>query len=350
MTIRQSSLVILALALSACATAPNNPNYQQSTKYKVSSPTQYASAPSASTTTQASYSSYSAPTTQAQTTYAQATSAPTSASYTRVNHECLNKESNRQLIGAAVGGTAGALIGKEVVGGTTGTVIGAGIGGVAGYGIGDASINCDPVNVPITQQTATVSPAYTTTTTPEPYTTYASSQPQVISPYTHTSANDPAPSSSTSETAGKEVELKSTTVAPTDQAYGELFGTPGYHAVQPVDENTQIAIIPVRPKYYTSSPSTSGSTIAEQSSAPATSSYGAPQPVQAPSQQYADRTYSSTMSSGTGTQHLVVEGDTVYSLSRKLCVEVEDIQRLNSLDGQFSIKLDQYITLPPSRC
>jgi len=48
--------------------------------------------------------------------------------------------------------------------------------------------------------------------------------------------------------------------------------------------------------------------------------------------------------------HVVKQGDTVYSLSRKLCVSVTDIQSLNGLNSNFGINIGDQLKLPPSRC
>jgi len=58
----------------------------------------------------------------ATTTYASASSSA-SGTYSRVDQECLRREKNHELIGAAVGGSLGAWAGKELIGGTTGTSI-----------------------------------------------------------------------------------------------------------------------------------------------------------------------------------------------------------------------------------
>lgn len=65
-------------------------------------------------------------------------------SYAAVNEDCRKTETNREIIGSAVGGTAGAFVGKKLIGGTKGTVAGAALGGIAGYGLGDISTNCAP--------------------------------------------------------------------------------------------------------------------------------------------------------------------------------------------------------------
>ncbi len=313
MSARFTALIAAAALMSACSTTQENPIYQQSTKYKASSPYKVATtSPAQAQTYQASHIQPSAP-----VTYQSQTVAPAQATYTQVNHECLNKENNRQILGTAIGGAAGALAGNEIIGGTKGTVIGAVAGGAAGYGIADKSINCDPIAVPVADSQPYVSPAYTSAA-PQPTYTYAS-------------------------VAGTETELTAPEIttpevpisgeAPTDAEYGDTFGTPGYHAIQSADNGysiaaetetielgtTEDAIIPVRPRFYMSD-SAGG---ASASSEPA-------------------KTH--------GMRHEIVEGDTVYSLARERCVGIEDIRYLNNLEENFAIRLGDYLTLPASQC
>ncbi len=53
---------------------------------------------------------------------------------------------------------------------------------------------------------------------------------------------------------------------------------------------------------------------------------------------------------GAGQSHIVKTGDTVYSLSRKLCVDLGDIQSLNGIDDSYAISIGQILTLPAPRC
>ena len=128
-----SSISIVALV--ACATQQENPNYKYSSKYRGGA---------TSTVTQAGSVIQTAPVSYETVSY-QAAQTP---SFTQAHHECLRKEQNRELLGAGLGGTIGAIAGKELIGGTKGTVIGAGLGGAAGYGIGDKLVNCDPQPTP----------------------------------------------------------------------------------------------------------------------------------------------------------------------------------------------------------
>ncbi|CAM3818737.1 LysM peptidoglycan-binding domain-containing protein [Litorimonas haliclonae] len=48
--------------------------------------------------------------------------------------------------------------------------------------------------------------------------------------------------------------------------------------------------------------------------------------------------------------YVVGSGDTVYNISRRLCVDVEDVQAPNALGNDFAINIGQPLYLPPSRC
>ncbi len=333
MSVRIITAISVLALLAGCSTTQENPHYQQSTKYKVH-------APAGATTTPApiTYANYSDGTATAQThrSYNTTTSVPTtthvyqasSETYaqpaTTVNHKCLNKEGTRKLLGTGVGGAAGGFAGHELIGGTKGTIIGAVVGGAAGYGIADKTIRCDPI--PVAAQVAPttyVEPgSYSTSTTVQDYDAGYQAGYQAASTQAQSTVS-PAPTT-----------VEPNHAAPTDSAYGETFGTPGYHAMQ------------------------ANGDMGDTTTASSTVSIPAPQPVTAPSYGYpqntAQPTYPQTataQTTGQGvTMHKVVEGNTVYSLSRQLCVGVEDVRNLNSLDGNFSIKLDDFIKLPASRC
>ncbi len=307
---------VSAIILAACATSQENPNYQYSTKYKGSSPYGTSTSTSTGSTQPVNYVQGTTRTTQ-PVTYTQSSTSQypvisANTGYTRIDHNCLRQETNRQLIGGAVGGTIGAVAGKQFIGGTKGTIIGAAAGGAAGYGLGDKSINCDPVPVPVTQTSTIVTQPYQT---PAQY-----AQPQT-QPQTY--------------------------VAPTDRAYGAASGgTPGYDAInggraattymptQPEPNYTSAQ--PQQPVYINPQPIYVQPPVSYQPPASMTPvSSSTPQPI------YTAPGYA---------PHQVSEGDTVYSMARQLCVGIEDIRQINSLDANFNIKLGEFIQLPTSRC
>lgn len=313
---------ISTIALLGCATAQENPNYQYSTQYKGASP--YTTVTAQNTQVQTApvryqSGSYSAPLAPAVASH----SSVQSASYTRVNHECLSRETNRQLIGGALGGSAGALAGKKIIGGTKGTVIGALAGGAAGYGIGDKTINCDPEPVFVASPQAQ---------------TYQSGQAQTLPAYQIPGGSTSA-RPATANVVNASVLSTTHHTSPTDVRYGETYGTPGYHATQ-----TQAPVI---------------INTAQNQYRPTTGSRDL-QPIMPPSSLYAEDgsgplAQAPSPSPTTGLRsaaglHKVVEGNTVYSLARGLCSSVEEIKRLNSLDANFSIRLGENIKVPASQC
>jgi len=64
---------------------------------------------------------------------------------------CKRGEDNRQVLGGLAGAVAGGVFGSQVAGSgarTEGSAIGAVLGGLAGAGIADKTIDCDPVYTP----------------------------------------------------------------------------------------------------------------------------------------------------------------------------------------------------------
>jgi len=315
--------------LAACATQQENPNYVYSTKYKAATPTTtYASAP-------ANYVQSAA-----TTTYASA-STSSSGTYSRVDQDCLRKEKNHELIGAGLGGSLGAWAGKELIGGTKGTVIGASLGGAAGYGIGDKTVNCDPQTYVMQDQPAPVGSTYQAAT--PSYSSTVSSPATYQVPATHEYA--PADSN--------RVVYQSPHIqyqAPTDTEFETIAdtGTPGYQVLQSqvITQPAPVAVAQapqiVSPSPVSTSTSSSGAQLVDydySENVISANTFIAPE-------------YSETRLLGGGAYntHLVAEGDTVYSMARRLCVGVHDIQSLNGLNSNFGIKIGDSLKLPASRC
>ncbi len=310
----------LALGLAACSTVQENPNYQYSTKYQGAADTSYAS--NGATTTAASYSTQpTSQTYQNQAYQDQAYQGQTYQGYSTAQAEqqdCRRKESNREIIGGAAGGTLGAIAGKKLIGGTAGTIAGAVAGGVAGYGIGDISVDCSP----------SVAPA--------PAQAYQAAPVQSYSPD-----------------------------APTDTQYAgqDVTGTPGYEIFQ--NENVSpVTGSSVNPSTVTiSGPIHSASSTYPANVPPQNLTNGA---VEVTNYDYsanlisADTPIDSASYPADETRILsgipvfqsytVQPGDTVYGLSRKLCVGVADIQQHNNISANYGINIGQTIQLPQNRC
>lgn len=319
---------ISVIALSACATQQENPFYKYSSKYEGGAPitmaqgSQYGSAVQTTQasqpiqTVQVTQQYQTSPVTYNQTTYP----ASQQMAYTRVNQDCLRKEKNHELIGAGVGGTIGAVAGKKLIGGTKGTAIGAALGGAAGYGVGDKTVNCDPEPYVMLQPTPTVSEAY---------------------------------------------------VSPTDAGFQTITneGTPGYQVIQaqaatstqsmasPQTVTIDEAISSSHPAYAglqastISAPAAYTQTYTQQAglAKPVNYDYSG-NTVSAFAETTRGQTETRLLSRGSTSAHLVKEGDTVYSMSRRLCVGVSDIQSLNNLNAGYGIKIGDTLQLPASRC
>ena len=312
--------------LAACATHQENPNYAYSTKYKADAPT----------TTHAS-----APTTYAHSTPAnyQSGATTTYASSTPIDQECLRREKNRELLGAGLGGAAGAFAGKELIGGTTGTVIGAGVGGIAGYGIGDVSVDCSPQ---IFAAQPTTQAHQSQTVQSQTAQRHIITQDSYSVPSSHQATSHQYVSSDQTRVVYQSPRV--TYQAPTDTQFASISdtGTPGYQVLQ------SQTVVQAAPTQYVAAPTQYTQT--STSSAQLVDYDYSQNVVSANSATIAG--YSQTRSYGNSAQsgHIVKQGDTVYSLARKHCVGVNDIKSLNGLDRNFAIKIGDSLNLPSSRC
>jgi len=309
-----SSISIVALA--ACATQQENPNYKYSSKYRGGA---------TSTVTQAGSVIQTAPVSYETVSY-QAAQTP---SYTQAHHECLRKEQNRELLGAGLGGTIGAIAGKELIGGTKGTVIGAGLGGAAGYGIGDKLVNCDPQPTPVQQYSAQPQQSYAVAPATAPVQQVYSAAPTVTASYEAPAIPEyQAP-----------VTVESY-VSPTDSEFNSISetGTPGYQVLQA--QTVQAYEAPVV------SQSIHGQAIGAQ---PVSYDYTA-NTISASADTFAMPQETRVFAGSSYGSHVVEQGDTVYSLSRKLCVGIADIQSINNLDASYGINIGDTLSLPASNC
>ena len=129
-------------------------------------------------------------------------------------------------------------------------------------------------------------------------------------------------------------------VSPTDTQFNSISetGTPGYQVLQA--QNAQAYEVPAA----TLPVSQSGIGAQEVSyNYEANTISASADTVAIPSQ-------TRILGGGSHGSHIVQEGDTVYSLSRKLCVGISDVQSLNGLDASYGIKIGDTIQLPNSNC
>ncbi len=285
------------LVIGGCSTTAVNPNYQQTTTYKGSSP--YSNE---AVLQQAGYQT-SQDQTQAPAPVTYATN--NQQAYTQqVYQDCISKESNRKLIGAAAGGIVGGLLGRKVGGDnkTLGTAAGAAIGGATGYGIADKTIRCDQVSAPTTQNQSA----------------HINHPAQAVSYESQAAPTSPAhPAQGIQENT---------------QSIGDA-GTPGYYAVN--GGTPPLGTPPLstgQPQYAQIRPTS------PQASHPA--------PV---STQTTFAMPTQILPPGTS-RYRVIAGDTLYSLARTTCSSVAEIQRLNAINRDFYIRADDDIILPSGRC
>lgn len=174
-----------------------------------------------------------------------------------------------------------------------------------------------------------------------------------------------------------------TYVSPTERAYDtdRMVGTPGYEAMQaqgpavaptpapqrlvPYSASPQIAApqtvapqpyVPApRPITYDYAQNLTGREIDAPSHASAPAPLSTPAPVRidplpaAPTRApapAAPRSVNATTQQG----YVVRSGDTIYSLSRRLCAPISDIVRVNGVGNDFAISIGQTLILPQSRC
>jgi len=281
-----------AAILAACATPQTNPHYKYSSKMPAE-------------TQSAEY--YNAAPQQAPVSYQAAHSAPAnpqpyihSATYTpsssadNAYQACLAKEQNHKLVGAAIGGTVGAYAGKKLAGDdndTKGLVAGAALGGIAGYGAGNLSMNCDAAAYsPMQAQAAPQAARYS-----EP----VLSQPVTMQPAAAQSAQTaPVPAETGRQNA--------------TQIDGYSYNSGGYV--------TQAAVTAPAPVL-----------TQREYDIPAQAALPAP-------------------AAPAGMTYIVQEGDTAWSLSRKTCASLTDLKAMNNLEGDFLIKAGEAILLPASTC
>ncbi len=162
--------------------------------------------------------------------------------------------------------------------------------------------------------------------------------------------------------------------SPTEQSYDAngMTGTPGYEMMQAQTAPAQAQ--PAQPQYqpqYQSQPQTQyqasqpvplyaqPQTALAAPGAPREVTYdyaqnaivgetGRPAPAAAPT--YAAPAPSTAANIAVGGTYVVQPGDTVYNISRRLCVPIPEITSANAIGGDYKIGIGQALVLPNSRC
>lgn len=153
--------------------------------------------------------------------------------------------------------------------------------------------------------------------------------------------------------------------SPTEEAYNadSMIGTPGYAILLAEEAEHNAAQAPVQPAPIQSFPPQTPPRALRNGPREVTYDYaqnviidGAPAPspapvsVQNPVQSDAPQIASTPIMVPTTRTYVVKPGDTVYSLSRRLCAPITDVMAPNGIGSDFSIEIGQTLTLPASRC
>lgn len=313
-----SRLALISLSscivLSACSTFDRTNHANLPSHYSSTSPYQTVAAPISYNASQAPRLYNASTNTQTGPSQVLADGTPI---YKHQDKNCLKKERNRLLAGSALGGAAGAYAGKELIGGTKGLIAGAAVGAAAGYGVGDKLVTCDPVEYAVQQPTQTYQPQAQTAVIQQP-------APDVETRTYMQAPSQPQIQNQTQSQAQVQVQPRpGTTYTQSPQPYS------GQTVVY--DQSTQLQ--PQQTVVY--------------------SQASQPQPEQARlvrSQTVQHSTSGSYMMNSAVSLYNVQPGDTVYSLSRDICVVPSDIQSLNGLNSDFRINIGDTIKLPARRC
>ena len=314
-----------AIILAACATAQENPHYQYSTKYK-------GAAPSTSHAANVSTSTVSGTTVSGQSVTRQsysAANAPAGTVLARYVHEDPNQplgdvQGSTAFVGQTISQPAPQRSSYAAASYETTTYSAPSYSRVDAACISQGaqgSAACTPTSLPIGRQSASIASPYLG----NPETLYVTNK-------TITSA-------------------AATAISPTEQAMPDSYGTPGYEAMKNAETDWDAARAatpnwePVEAAPQQSAETALGVAV------PMTEPFASPLP--APSVRQAlspDMMPRNEQSFTLGSQHVIAEGDTVYSFARNLCSSVDEIKTLNGLDGSFNIRLGDTIRLPASKC
>lgn len=151
--------------------------------------------------------------------------------------------------------------------------------------------------------------------------------------------------------------------SPTERSYdtNRMQGTPGYEMMRAQQQAAPAPSYPSAPAPdYTPYTPPVAAAPAPRNPQPVPYDYGqnmvvsenAPSRQQAPNYEGSyDRGRVGTAANiGTGQSYTVRQGDTVYSLSRRLCAPIPEITTPNGIDGSYAISIGQTLYLPTSRC
>lgn len=322
-------LLTVAMTLTACATAQENPNYKYSTKFKGAAPSSAYASNTASETRQ--YSPVSdngvAQASVSHTGYQYAAQEPTAPlSYTQTvpaaavthTHNISQPTISQPNISGHTVAAGYAVTSQPYAAGSHSPSYYSHVHADCVSSGQQGTRACTPAALPISVKSAHITPPYRSTGAQRPQTVFASE-------------TAPAPHYETrSYSAGAPV-------SPTHDLMPESYGTPGYEAMK----NAETGWSHEPQNSHMSHPNASAPAMGTPATLSASTANTDPY---APMQPLLDRQHR------LGQSHAVVQGDTVYSFARALCSSVEDIKHMNGLDAQFSLQIGQVIRLPASNC
>ena len=303
MSAQHYALLSAAVILTACATAQENPHYQHSTKYQGSAPnTVYASNTSSQGSTSVQHSGLNSPAGTVLSRVVHTEDSQAAADTRKVVYEQTTQSGSYSSAGyATTTYNAPAYTRVEAA--------------CVEQGLQN-TLGCTPTSLAINNQNAAVATPYT-------------GGAQTL--YVTSTTTKP--------------------VSPTEEAMPDSYGTPGYEAMKnaQTEWSYEAQETPEWEAVENSAPPVG-------TSVPMTAPFASPLPspeMRAPKIQEARSPISAPqgeVSFERAMQHQIKEGDTVYSFARGLCSSVEEIKAMNSLDGNFSIRLGDTIRLPASKC
>ena len=314
MSAQKIALLSTALILAACATAQENPHYQHSTKYKgnpLNSP--YGAGNTAPTQVAHNYGTTTRGYSAAGQHAADISTAPAGTVLARIVHpETSEAAANtRQVIyeqdSRNNGGYSSASYGTTTYSAPAYSRVDA---ACIQQGLQNTA-DCQPSTVAINDQSAAVAQPYV-------------GAPQTL--YVTSSTTTP--------------------LSPTEQVMPDSYGTPGYEAMKNADNGWEYEP-QATPEWEAVQAPVQSAGASVPVTQPFASALPSPEMREARSHMIAPQ---NVQSFTRGSQVEIQEGDTVYSFARSLCSSVDEIKAMNSLDGNFSIRLGDSIRLPASQC
>ena len=140
-----------------------------------------------------------------------------------------------------------------------------------------------------------------------------------------------------------------TAVSPTEEAYNAdaMTGTPGYAILLAEEAETNAQPQTTPHTLPVPAPVYDGPREVDYDYAQNVIVTEVPQAVSATAAPEPTRT---AVTAPTGQSYIVQPGDTVYSLSRRICAPIAEIMTVNGIGADYAIAIGQTLILPATRC